>query len=205
MKRKKKQFFSDNLLVRGMSIIYSLLLLFILYISLSTYADRTIIYILLIPMVISLIYFTLYTKKTKKSIDTYRKWRGLKNYLNDFGTFEDKEIMHINLWERYLVYATVFGIADKVQKAMKVKVQNINELEDQILLDFDNRKISKTLNKSIDYARRTIFNNNALNVIETSLKSIADSSSSSSGGFGGGSSTRSGGGFGGGGSSGGRF
>ena len=74
----------------------------------------------------TMIYFLVFRKRTKKGNEEYTKWNALKNFLNDFGRMNEKEIMEITLWERYLVYATVFKIADKVEKVMKVKLQDFN-------------------------------------------------------------------------------
>ena len=52
-------------------------------------------------------------------VDMQNKWRGLKNYMEEFSLLKDKEIPDLVLWEHYLVYATVFGIADKVVDQLK--------------------------------------------------------------------------------------
>ena len=41
----------------------------------------------------------------------------------------EKEIPAIEVWEKYLVYATAFGIADKVLKQLKTIYPNIDELD----------------------------------------------------------------------------
>ena len=110
----------------------------------------------------------------------------------------EKEIKEISLWERYLVFATVFGIADKVQEVMKVHLQDFNyDTTDFTFLYFRDLYFYRTLNnsisRSISTARSTI-----------TQHEMAQSARSSSSGFGGGSSFG-GGGFGGGGSGGGRF
>ena len=161
-----------------------------------------------------IVYFSIYTRVKKEHVDIYRKWNGLKKYLEDFGNFSDKDVLHINLWESYLVFATVFGIAEKLQQTMKVKIQNVSDINNIDLLTLDNwhfsNSLSNSLNRSVNYAKRTVRTLETINNIETTLNVIghlADvgvSSMSSSGGRGGGSSFG-GGGFGGGGSSGGRF
>lgn len=97
------------------------------------------------------------------------------------------------LWEKYLVYATVFGISEKVLKQLKVVYPQISD--EQYMANgytylylinsgnFGNSFIS-TLNTSVGSSY-------------TSLTNIAHTSYSSGSGFGGGFS--SGGGFGGGG------
>lgn len=39
---------------------------------------------------------------------------GLKRYLLDFSDFSDRGVLDMTLWGRYMVYATAFGISDKV-------------------------------------------------------------------------------------------
>ena len=44
------------------------------------------------------------------------------------GRFDEKELPEIALWERYMVSATILGIADKVQKSMKIQIERIEAL-----------------------------------------------------------------------------
>ena len=66
---------------------------------------------------------------TQKGVDSKEKWKGLKKYMEDFSLLNEKEIPAIEVWERYLVYATAFGIADKVLKQLKTIYPNIDELD----------------------------------------------------------------------------
>jgi len=51
------------------------------------------------------------------------EWMGLKRFLDEMDNFRSKLPTEIALWEQYLVYATAFGNADKVEAAMsKLKV-----------------------------------------------------------------------------------
>ncbi len=61
---------------------------------------------------------TLYGKEKEiaKSPDTPRQLLGLKKYLLDFSLIGEREIKEMTLWKEYLVYATLFGIADKVSE-----------------------------------------------------------------------------------------
>ena len=47
------------------------------------------------------------------------KLKGLKNFLEEFSRMEDKEAIEVNMWEYYLIYAQILGIADKVAKQFK--------------------------------------------------------------------------------------
>ena len=44
---------------------------------------------------------------------------GFKNFLNDFTISSERESVEVGLWKDYLVYASLYGIADKVAKELK--------------------------------------------------------------------------------------
>lgn len=44
------------------------------------------------------------------------KLAGLKKFLEEFTMISEREPLEVNLWEDYLIYAQMFGIADKVSK-----------------------------------------------------------------------------------------
>ena len=148
--------------------------------------------------IIFVIYAIACTKKTKKGIEHFAKWKAFKNFLNDFGNFSIKELPEIALWERYLVYATVFGLADKVEKAMNVKITEFSDINNADYIMFThihNMHMASIISSSM---------HSAINSSQVSInRANASSSMSSGGGFGGGFSG--GGGFGGGGRSGGGF
>jgi hypothetical protein len=55
---------------------------------------------------------------------------GLKKYLNEFTLIAEREITETIIWKEYMVYATLFGIADKVlEQFKKVYPEKIPELE----------------------------------------------------------------------------
>lgn len=53
-------------------------------------------------------------KWTKNGRVLEQKCLNFKKYLEHFGSFKHKDVAQIKLWEEYLIYATSFGIADKV-------------------------------------------------------------------------------------------
>ena len=56
---------------------------------------------------------------------------GLKKYLDEFTLIAEREITEMVIWKEYLVYATLFGIADKViEQFGKVYPERLPELED---------------------------------------------------------------------------
>ncbi len=54
-------------------------------------------------------------------------WQGFKNFLTEFTLFEEKDMPEIFMWQRYLVYATVFGVANKVLENLKIRYPQLNE------------------------------------------------------------------------------
>ena len=44
---------------------------------------------------------------------------GLRKFLKEFTLLDERELKEVKLWKDYMIYATLFGIADKVIKEMK--------------------------------------------------------------------------------------
>lgn len=140
-------------------------------------------------------------QRTPEGALTYKKWKGLEKFLKEFGSFADKEVPEITLWEQYLVFATLFGCAKQVSKVMDIKLQEYNMngstlMDDMITNYYINDLISSSVHDSLVSAR--------------SAQAAASSGSSSGGGSwssgsGGGGGFSSGGGSFGGGGGGGRF
>ncbi len=70
-------------------------------------------------------YYTL----TQKGVDEQQAWIGLKNYMQDFSMMKEKEVPELVLWEKYLVFATAFGIADTVLKQLKVIYPQFSDVD----------------------------------------------------------------------------
>ena len=51
----------------------------------------------------------------------YRKWRGLYNFLKSDTLLTERTHIELPLWEQYLVYATAFGISEKVVEAIRIR------------------------------------------------------------------------------------
>ena len=64
---------------------------------------------------------------TEKGQEEQIKWKGLKRYMEEFSLLNEREVPELVLWEKYLVFATAFGIADKVIKQLKVKYPQITD------------------------------------------------------------------------------
>lgn len=87
----------------------------------------------------AMIYFASITRKSKYGIEEYAKWMAFKKFLSEFSHFEDYDMMSVVVWEEYLVYATVLGIADLVEKQMRVKLkqEDLAEATNTTLNGFD--------------------------------------------------------------------
>lgn len=84
------------------------------------------------------------------------KLKGLKNFLEEFSRIDDKEAIEVKLWEYYLIYAQILGIADKVEKQFKKLYPELLETElseytynDLIMM----RALTTSLTKSATIAR----------------------------------------------------
>ena len=192
---KKENFYENNGTKKLLPALYAVIGIML---SFSVISITKLSYISLIMSFVFLIYIIAFKKRTANGNELYTKWHALRNFLNDFGTFSEKELPEIALWEKYLVYANIFGLADKLRKQMEVKVPNLNDdISGMNMRDYwvINNAINRSIATSVSAA-----------VTEAKSK-IASSNSSSGGGFGGGFSGGGGGGgfSGGGGSGGGRF
>ena len=66
---------------------------------------------------------TLHTKTSiyhyKNQLDEVRQVFGLKKFLQEFTLLDERGVNEVSLWKDYMIYATLFGIADQVIKDMK--------------------------------------------------------------------------------------
>ena len=57
---------------------------------------------------------------TQEGVDEQDKWKAFKKYMEDFSLLKEKDVPDLAIWEKYLVYATAFGISEKVIKELKI-------------------------------------------------------------------------------------
>ena len=108
---------------------------------------------------------------TQKGVDLQEQWKGLKKYMEDFSMLDKREVPELIIWEKYLVYATVFGIADKVIKQLKIVYPNFEEMTEGI-----------NTYSYMNIMMHTNFSTGFSNAISTSIASATYSSGSGSGG-----------------------
>lgn len=114
---------------------------------------------------------------TQKGVNEKSKWDGLYKYMKDFSLLNEREVPELVLWEKFLVYATAFGIADKVLKQLKVKFP---ELQDEDYM--------RTHYTYMHFMGNSNFSSGFINSINSSIGSAVNYSSGggSGGGFSGG-------------------
>lgn len=187
---KKLKIFETSIPNKIFNVLFCLLVMFVGVIF-STNIGLSVPYIIAtILSIIVVIYSLQVLKRTKYGNEQYLRLKASKKFLSDFGAFDFKELPEISLWERYMVYATLFGIASKVSKAMNVKIQEISDYErvQTFNTNYYDFELCNIINSSIS---------SAVSMASHTAMEVAASSMSSSSGSGGGFS--SGGGFGGGG------
>ena len=69
---------------------------------------------------------------TQKGADLQAEWKGLKVFMEEFSMLDKREVPELVVWEKYLVYATVMGVADKVIKQLKMVYPNFEEMTNGI-------------------------------------------------------------------------
>ena len=95
---------------------------------------------------------------TQEGVDEQDKWKAFKKYMEDFSLLKEKEIPDLVLWEKYLVYATAFGIAEKVIKQLKIVYPDFDNYDYNVYptlfimshMDFSNsfRSVSNAMSSS---------------------------------------------------------
>lgn len=115
-----------------------------------------------------------------------RELVGFKKYLEEFTLVSERETSEVTLWQDYLVFASLFGIADKVAK--QLKDIDPQAFEQQMAYDYDTTR-------TILYQTRNLSNS----ITNAQQREAASKAQQASKGFGGGASFGGGGGFSGGG------
>ena len=113
---------------------------------------------------------------------------GLKKFLQEFSSINTRETLEVHIWDEYLMFAYLFGIADKVAKQLKNLYPELMEQQE-----------------NMDYTTIMMINNFSTTTVQaaSTARSAAEHYSSGGGGFssgGGGGGSFGGGGFSGGGS-----
>ena len=141
---------------------------------------------------------TLHTKTGlsayKDRLDEVRQVFGLKKFLKEFTLLDERHVQEVALWKDYMIYATLFGIADQVISDMK-KINpeyfNMDQVANQMA---DNMTLPMIRSTLLNSTSRAVANKAAREAAREARASGRGGRSSWGGGGGG----FSGGGFGGG-------
>ena len=141
---------------------------------------------------------TLHTKtgisKYKDRLDEVRQVFGLKKFLKEFSLLDERHVDEVSLWKDYMIYATLFGIADQVIKDMK-KINPEYFNMDQLAAQMANESTLPTIYSTLHSSTSRAVANKAARESARQARASGRGGRSSWGGGGGGFS---GGGFGGG-------
>ena len=183
----REAFYESNTKVKVYFSLYTLIGFLLIFLQVRYNINFLLTLLTLAISIFILIYMATFTKRTLKGSLHYAKWKAFKKFLDDFGRFDEKELPEIVLWERYLVYANIFGIADKVGKTMKIKFNELgyentynNRLTNYVIWNDLNHSVNRTVNSSLSTAHSRV------------SEAVAMSTNSSGSGFGGGFSGGSG-------------
>ena len=155
--------------------------------------------LIMLPIIVSLLIKFKMCEKTQNKIavltqegtEEREEWVALGRYIQEFSLIEEKEIPSLVIWEKYLVYATAFGIANKAIEQMKAKYPEVFVKE---YWEGENANKYQIINLATN---NITYNTNSRSLIDsiaaetnkaykTSLSEIAKHSSSSGSGGGGG-------------------
>jgi uncharacterized membrane protein len=133
-------------------------------------------------------------RRTPEAQTEYNQWKAFRRFLKDFSNLEEAPVYSITIWEHYLVYATVLGVAKEVAAQLETLAPQFAN---------DPNYSSSFLYMAMRSPGMTqSFGNSLTSTFVSSIQAATSQMSSGSGGGGGFSSGGGGGGGGGGGSAG---
>lgn len=145
---EREKFFETNGIPTVLGIL-TLLITILIFMVVVYYHVKFIPCYFLLPTGISFLFYTiLIKKKTRKGNEDYLHWIAFKNYLNHFEKINFKDLPEINLWPKYLAYATVLGVSELVEQEM-IKIKNENELSSKTTEFYLNNLVHSKLSKQI--------------------------------------------------------
>ena len=69
-------------------------------------------------------------RRSAEGSELFHRYEGLKNYLQDFSRLDEVPPTSIVVWNRFLVLAIIFGIADQVSKNLKATLPDMVASDD---------------------------------------------------------------------------
>ena len=132
---------------------------------------------------------------TQAGSDEKQQWVGLVKFLKNYSLLNEKGVLDLVLWEKYLVFATALGIGDKVVEELKANYPEVfiqEKWDDEKMLNeypiiyFACNPHYASLNISNSFYAISSLGNSTQKAYKTSQSQIAAHSSSSGSGGGGG-------------------
>lgn len=155
--------------------------------------------LILLPIIASLLVKYKICEKTQNKIavltqagtEEKEEWKALAKYIEEFSMIDEKEVPSLVIWEKYLVYATAFGIADKAIEQMKAKYPEVfvqeywqdENIEKYQIINFAANNTIYNISGRTTISR---ISDSTTKAYRTSLSEIARHSSSGGSGGGGG-------------------
>ena len=116
---------------------------------------------------------------TPKGKEFHDKWKNFEKYIKDYSLIKERPPASVQVWGRYIIYASALGCADEVTRNMKEYFRSMDIVDDS----FDTDTVA-----SFAYYNGFAHVESSFNTLSQSESSDSTSSigSSGSGGFGGG-------------------
>lgn len=160
----EKNYFEDRKTIKFYSILYVGLGLCLLFMY-NNFVNKYMYFSVLVVSIIAIVYFLVYSRRTKEGNQEYLKWVGLKNFMNDFGKMDIKNLPEVYLWEKYLVYAVTLGCANRLIKVMKLKIDentpDTNITNNILTITNINNIVTTSVNSAVSTAKSIAASNNS--------------------------------------------
>lgn len=116
--------------------------------------------------------------------DQFALWKAFKHFLSDFTTFEQKELPELFMWEKYLVYATVLNVSQKLIKQLYARYPEIIEAKEDMRLFY----LFNNTNYQYAYDRLNVISDVMNDAMRDSINLVSKASRKSGSDFSGGGS-----------------
>ncbi len=125
--------YKDSSIRKGMltaiMIISIILTVIFIFISMSYYGFLFSIAGLAFAAAMSIMTISSVKRLTRQGQESFTKWHAFGRFMQEFTLLDEKELPSLELWEKYLVYATAMGISKQVLKQIKVAYPQLSDSE----------------------------------------------------------------------------
>ena len=132
-KSMKEEVLKNNGYMNKISIMKIISVIFIIFVLVFTGINvakyHIVFFITTIFIILLNMYISFKSKKiilTKKGKEERIKLLELKNYINDYSLIKNRDLKSVIIWDKYLAYATAFGIPNKITNTIYESWHNIN-------------------------------------------------------------------------------